>query len=96
MADWHEIRCISRGDGTDTHERVRAVGGTSPSGAPWRLEAEAAIAGIESGRWAFYVNQDNQRVPVVVAVSRHGHKYLKTGADGEEPDNLLSLPDCGG
>jgi hypothetical protein len=31
---------------------------------------------------------------VIVAVSRLGHKYLKTEADGEQPDNLLSLPEC--
>ena len=29
---------------------------------------------------------------VTVAISRYGHKYLKTLADGEEPNNLLSLP----
>ena len=33
-------------------------------------------------------------VDVVVAVSRFGHSYLKTQADGEVPDNLLSLPEC--
>jgi hypothetical protein len=31
---------------------------------------------------------------VVVSVSRLGHKYIKTEADGEQPDNLLSLPEC--
>jgi hypothetical protein len=31
---------------------------------------------------------------VVVAVSRYGNKYIKTTADGEQPDNLLSLPEC--
>ncbi len=28
---------------------------------------------------------------VIVSVSRYGHKYLKTEADGEHPDNLLSF-----
>jgi hypothetical protein len=31
---------------------------------------------------------------VIIAVSPYGHKYLKTQADGEHPDNLLSLPEC--
>jgi hypothetical protein len=31
---------------------------------------------------------------VIVGTSRYGHKYLKTEADGEQPDNLLSLPEC--
>ncbi len=29
-----------------------------------------------------------------VETSRYGNKYLKTEADGEQPDNLLSLPEC--
>lgn len=33
-------------------------------------------------------------VSVIVAVSRFGNKYLKTEADGEHPNNLLSLPEC--
>ncbi|WP_157785358.1 DUF3892 domain-containing protein, partial [Bradyrhizobium yuanmingense] len=24
----------------------------------------------------------------------NGHKYIKTKADGIQPDNLLSLPEC--
>jgi len=31
---------------------------------------------------------------IIVAVSKYGHKYLKTESDGEEPNNLLSLPEC--
>jgi Protein of unknown function (DUF3892) len=31
---------------------------------------------------------------LIIATSAYGHKYLKTQADGEHPDNLLSLPEC--
>ena len=31
---------------------------------------------------------------VNVAVSHYGNKYLKTENDGEQPDNLLALPEC--
>ncbi|MBA4156890.1 MAG: DUF3892 domain-containing protein [Gemmatimonadetes bacterium] len=31
---------------------------------------------------------------MVAATSRFGKKYLKTEADGELPNNLLSLPEC--
>jgi hypothetical protein len=34
------------------------------------------------------------RVSVIVATSRFGNKYLKTTADGDQPNNLLSLPTC--
>jgi hypothetical protein len=30
----------------------------------------------------------------VVARAASGHKYLKTESDGEQPNNLLSLPEC--
>jgi len=30
----------------------------------------------------------------VIVASGLGRKYLKTTADGEQPDNLLALPDC--
>ncbi|HFR4624887.1 DUF3892 domain-containing protein [Klebsiella pneumoniae] len=31
---------------------------------------------------------------MIVAVSASGNKYLKTQNDGEQPNNLLSLPEC--
>lgn len=52
-----------------------------------------AIAGIENGTYRFFVNAGGRSVRVVVAV-RLGRKYLKTEADGETPNNLLSLPEC--
>jgi len=33
-------------------------------------------------------------VDVVVAINRYANKYLKTTADGDEPNNLLALPEC--
>jgi hypothetical protein len=27
-------------------------------------------------------------------VSRFGNKYLKTTSDGDQPNNLLALPEC--
>lgn len=31
---------------------------------------------------------------VIVTTSRFGNNYLKTQADGDEPNNLLSPPEC--
>nr|WP_269474859.1 DUF3892 domain-containing protein [Serratia ureilytica] len=31
---------------------------------------------------------------VIVSNSAAGNKYLKTQNDGEQPNNLLSLPEC--
>jgi hypothetical protein len=38
--------------------------------------------------------RSHDRVGVEVAVSAYGRKYLKTVADGDPPNNLLSLPEC--
>ena len=89
-----EIKCINKSARYNTHERIKSVGGINPDGQRWKLSQENAIAGIQSGKWSFYVVKNLQKVKVVVAISRFGNKYLKTEADGEEPNNLLSLPEC--
>jgi hypothetical protein len=94
MAQQVQIQCINKSDRTNPHERILRVGGTNQDGTRWRLTQEDAIAGIEGGRWQFYVSVNGQTVWVIVAVSRYGNKYLKTTADGEHPNNLLSLPEC--
>lgn len=94
MAIQAEVKCINKSDRYNPHERITHIGGVNPGGDNWKLTQEAAIQGTESGQYAFYVNRDGRVAKVVVAVSRYGHKYLKTEADGEQPDNLLSLYEC--
>jgi hypothetical protein len=94
MATSHEIKCINKTDRYDPHDRIRKVGGQNPDGSLWKIDQQEAVRGIEAGKWAFYVKIQNKVVDVIVAVSRYGHKYLKTVADGEQPNNLLSLYEC--
>lgn len=53
-----------------------------------------AIASIERDEYSFFVSRGGSTVDVVTAVSASGNKYVKTVADGEQPDNLLALPEC--
>jgi hypothetical protein len=94
MADRHEVKCINKSDRDNPHERILNIGGLNPSGTRWKLSQQDAIKGIEDGKWLFYVIRGGKSVNVIVAVSRYGNKYLKTEADGEQPNNLLSLPEC--
>ena len=93
MATRHRIQCINKTDRYDPHDRIKNVGGSNPDGTRWKLTQPEAIAGIEAGKWEFYVSVNGVSVDVIVA-SRLGHKYLKTRNDGDHPNNLLSLPEC--
>ncbi|MBL9169915.1 MAG: DUF3892 domain-containing protein [Verrucomicrobiales bacterium] len=93
MPETAEIKCINKSDRPNPHERIRNVGGIG-NGRRWTLTQADAIAGIESGKWRFFAQAQGSSVWVVVAVSRYGNKYLKTESDGEQPNNLLSLPEC--
>ncbi len=95
MAQQVQITCVVKTDRTSPHERIHSVGGVNPDGTRWRLSEDAAIGYIENGTYSFYVDRPfGHRVAVIIAESQWGHKYLKTIADGEHPNNLLSLPSC--
>lgn len=93
MTKTQTILCINKDDRYDPYERITHVGGDSDKGR-WKITQRQAIDFIESGEWVFYVGKGEDRVKVVVAISPYDNKYIKTEADGEEPNNLLSLPEC--
>ena len=94
MAQNVQIHCINKTPRMEAHERIRNIGGVNADGTRWRLTLAEAIDGIEAGKWQFYVSVSGKSVWVGIAVSAWGNKYLKTENDGDQPNNLLSLPEC--
>ena len=90
----NQILCINKSDRMNPHERITHIGGFNAQGQRWRLTQQEVIQGIESNKWQFHVRVGYRDVKVIVAVSQFGNKYIKTEADGDRPDNLLSLPEC--
>lgn len=90
----HQVLCVNKIDRPNPHERILYIGGTNLDGSRWKISQQDAITYIENGKYSFYVHAGGRTVDVIVAVSRFGNKYVKTVADGEQPDNLLSLPEC--
>ncbi|MBN8874851.1 MAG: DUF3892 domain-containing protein [Rhodospirillales bacterium] len=93
MAQDVEIKCIRKTDRTNPHERIRGVGGVNADGSRWYMLLDRAIALALDGTYRYWTRGGGKSVWVHVAY-HSGRPYLKTDADGVQPDNLLALPEC--
>ena len=88
-----QVQCINKRNRPGPHERIQAIGGVNPDGKTWKLAEDDAIAGMKAGKWTFYTNVAGRRANV--RIGHHlGREYLTTEPDGQQPNNLLSLPEC--
>lgn len=93
MADCR-ITCIRKLDRFSSHEHITHVGNQA---AGWIWSREDVIESIEAKTNTFYVYDDTKqkRSDVGVIYPNDGRKpYLRTYADNDWNDNLLSLPQC--
>lgn len=89
-----QVTCITkRGGHYNPHERIQGIGGGAMLATRWWTSEDDAIRNVERDPSSYYVHVGGRSVWVVVAV-HNGRKYLKTEADGYEPNNLLALPEC--
>lgn len=93
MAIDAQVHCINKRNRPGPHERIQNIGGVNSDGQRWKLTEDAAIEGMKAGRWTFYTNVNGRRANV--RIGHHlGHEYLTTEPDGQQPNNLLALPEC--
>jgi Protein of unknown function (DUF3892) len=92
MTNTIEIKCINKQPRNDPYDRITHVGGFADK--QWKITLNEAIAYIENGEWAFYTTSPQGHRRNVMVANRLGRKYLKTEADYDTPDNLLSLAEC--
>ncbi len=93
MATDVQVHCINKRDRYNPHERIHAIGGVDYTGKRWWLPEEQAIASIKSGQYTFYTRVNGYRADVRIGWHL-GREYLTTEPDGQQPNTLLSLPEC--
>ncbi len=91
----HRITIVRRAHGRGKSRPVIAIGGTNANQSLYLLPINDAIRMIETGRFAFYVQEGGQpAVPLHVVAPRGAPKYLRTVRDSRSPNNLAKLPEA--
>jgi hypothetical protein len=90
----YEIDCINKDDRYNIYERITNIGGPDNGSGRWRVTVAAAINGMRTHGWTFYVIRGGYRVNVEISRGPSGQEYLKTEPDATGANNLLSLREC--
>ena len=81
--------------GNPPHRQVQYVHGQLPGRETmfiWTHTHEQAMDYIENRLFGYFVRQAGRAVPLVVAQTADGERFLKASTDAERPDSLLALP----
>jgi len=92
MADV-QVTCITKPNPSSPHEHITHLGNPS---AGWRWTRDEVIASIDAGTNTFFVldPRTNKRSDVGVIRPAGRSPYVRTYADGDWNNNLLSLNQC--
>ena len=92
MAD-AQVTCITKPDPRSPHEHITHLG--NPAGG-WTWTREAVIASIDAKTNTFFVLDaaNNRRANIGVVRESGKAPYVRTYADGNWNNNLLSLNQC--
>jgi hypothetical protein len=92
MADV-QVTCIDKPHAQSPHEHITHLGNPQ---ARWKWSREEVIRSIEDGTNTFFVQDPytGKRADIGVVRPSGRAPYLRTHADGDWNDNLLSLNHC--
>jgi hypothetical protein len=92
MADVR-VTCITKPHPQSPHEHITHLGNPE---AGWEWTRERVITSIDAGTNTFYVidPRSGRRADIAVVRPAGRPAYLRTHADGDWNDNLLSLDQC--
>jgi hypothetical protein len=87
------VTCITKPHPQSPHEHITHLGNPA---AGWKWTSEQVIASIDAKTNTFYVIDpySGKRSEVGVVRPASGRPYLRTYADGDWNNNLLSLNQC--
>ncbi len=85
------VTCVNKPDRYSEHEHITHIGGSG-----WRKTREAVVYEINNNINSYYTKDPytGQVAWVGVVNPSYGDPYLRTYADGDWNDNLLSLNEC--
>ena len=88
-----QVTCINKPHVNSSHEHITHLGNPANQ---WRWTREQVIASIDAGTNTFYVNDPVSGVRADIGVVRESGlaPYLRTYADRQWNNNLLSLNQC--
>jgi hypothetical protein len=87
-----QVTCINKQPRDNPYEGITHLGG--PGGVGWRWTRQQVIDSIKAKDNMFFTLVSGNRGDIGVVNGPNG-EYLRTYADGNWNDNLLSLPECG-